>query len=49
MRHGGELPVKVVIVHAMDVGLEIVARNDLVSLKKDADGVVNGGTAGNDL
>ena len=49
MRHGRKFSIKVVVLHAMNVGLEVVARDDFVSLEKDADRVVNGGTAGNDL
>jgi hypothetical protein len=49
MGDGSEFAVKVILVLMADVHLEVVAGDHKVSLKKDADRVVNRYTPGNQL
>ncbi len=49
MGDGRELAIKVVLMLPTDVGLEVVAGDHQVSLKEDANGVVNSCTPGNQL
>ncbi len=45
----GKFPVKVVIVLLLHVGCIVVAGDDGVGLKNDANGIVDGGSSGNNL
>jgi hypothetical protein len=49
MSDGGELTVKVILMLLADVQLEVVAWNHEVSIKQNANGVINGHTPGNQL
>ncbi len=47
MGDGGEFAIEVILVLMADVCFEVVAGDHKVSLKKDANGVVNGCAPGN--
>jgi hypothetical protein len=49
MGDGGKFSIKVILMLTVDVCLEVVAGNRKESLEKNADGVVNGCTPGNQL
>jgi len=44
-----EFAVKVVVMLALDVHLEVVATNDMIGFEEEPDRVVNGGTASEQL
>ncbi len=45
----GESPIKVIFMLLLDVLFEVVAWDNGIGVEEDANGVVNGGTMGNDL
>ncbi len=45
----GKFPIEVVIVLSLHVGCKVVAGDDGVGLKNDANEIVNGGPSGNNL
>jgi hypothetical protein len=45
----GKFPVKVVIMLPLHIGCEVVAGDDGVGFKNDANGIVDGGPLGYDL
>ncbi len=46
---GCELAIEVILVLMVDLSLEVVAEDLMVSLKKDANGVINGCAPGNQI
>ncbi len=49
MGYSSELPIKLIIVVAVDVLLEVVAGDDTVGIKQEPNRIVNGGAAGQQL
>ncbi len=45
----GKFPVEVVVMLPLHIGREVVAGDDRVGFKNDANGIVDGGTLGYDL
>ncbi len=49
MGHSTELPIKPIIMVAVDVLLEVVAGDDTVGIEQEPNSIVNGGAVGQQL